>query len=131
MLFVEVKEMGRRAGLGTAEAEILRFIQENAPVSVRQVAEHFTQVQRTTVLNVMERLRGKGFLTREHAGSVWSYRPSLPQTQQQRSLVRDFVQQMLGGEVGPFVAYLTEEAALNPTELAELKRLVAALEETQ
>ncbi|WP_309714490.1 BlaI/MecI/CopY family transcriptional regulator [Armatimonas sp.] len=121
--------MGRRAGLGTAEAEILRFIQENAPVSVRQVAEQFTQVQRTTVLNVMERLRAKGFLTRERAGCVWSYQPSLPQTQQQRSLVRDFVQQMLGGEVGPFVAYLTEEAELNSAELTELKRLVAALED--
>lgn len=120
--------MGRKAGLGQAEAEILRFIQTQAPVSVREVAEAFAQVQRTTVLNVMERLRTKGFLTREQHDGLWRYSPSVAQPTQQRHLVREFVQQMLGGEVSPMVAYLAEEAEVTESQLAELKRLVAELE---
>lgn len=120
--------MGRRAGLGQAEAELLRFIQENAPVSVRTAAEQFVAVQRTTILNMMERLRTKGFLTREQHNGIWHYSPSVARPTQQRHLVREFVQQMLGGEVTPFVAYLAEEANLDESQLDELKRIIAELE---
>ena len=57
--------MGRKAGLGKAESEILRYIVEKHPVTVRTVAEQFSQVRKTTVQNVMERLRAKAFLARE------------------------------------------------------------------
>ncbi len=120
--------MGRRVGLGQAEAELLRYIQENTPVRVRTAAEHFATLQRTTILNMMERLRAKGFLTREQRAGIWHYSPTVAAPTQKRHLVREFVQQMLGGEVSPFVAYLTEEAELTQDQLDELKRIVAELE---
>ena len=65
--------MRRGADLGQGQIEILRYVQDHHPVTVRQVAEHLARTKgltRTTALNVMERLREKGYLTRALAGGV-------------------------------------------------------------
>jgi predicted transcriptional regulator len=116
--------------LGQAQLEILRYIQDHHPVTVRQVAEHLAETRgltRTTALNVMERLREKGYLTREQIEGVYHYSPSVPKSQLMRGLVRDFVEQALGGSLEPFVAYLVEEADLSDEELARLRKRVREL----
>src|SRR5690349_1610289 len=108
--------MGQEAKkIGRAQLEILRYVADHHPVTVRQVAEFLAVhrgLTRTTALNVMERLREKGHLTRERIAGVYHYSPSVPKPQFLRSLVRDFVQEALGGSLEPFVAYLVEEADL-------------------
>ena len=117
--------MWRRAKIGPAQLEVPRYIQDHHPVTVRQVAEHLAETRgltRTTALNVMERLREKGLLDREPVEGVYRYFPVQPQPQLLRGLVRDFVEQMLGGSLEPFVAYLAEEARLSEEELARLRQ---------
>jgi len=114
------------------EAEILRFIAEHQPIAVREVAEHFAQTKgyaRTTVLTVMERLRRKGYLKRKKVDNSYQYSLSQPKTTLFQSLVRDFVQSILGGSISPFVAYLSQEAKLSDEELQELRRIISELEE--
>ncbi|MBI3947798.1 MAG: BlaI/MecI/CopY family transcriptional regulator [Armatimonadetes bacterium] len=123
--------MARRPGVGRAEMDILRYIADHSPVTVRQVAEHLAATKgqtRTTALNVMERLREKGYLRREKVEGVFRYSPSVPRAQLLRSLVRDFVQHALGGSFQPFLAYLIEDVRLSPEELRELKALVEQME---
>jgi predicted transcriptional regulator len=84
---------------------------------------------RTTVLNVMERLRKKGYLRRKQVGGLYQYSPKQPKGELLKNLVREFVERSLGGSVSPFVAYLAEEATLTEPELAELKRIVRELVE--
>jgi predicted transcriptional regulator len=57
--------MGKVENIGRAELEVLRYVQDHHPASVRQVAEHFAESKghvRTTILTVLERLRKKGYL---------------------------------------------------------------------
>src|SRR5215203_2203740 len=64
--------------IGRAELEILNYIHDHHPVPVRQVAEHVSATKghtRTTVLNVIARLCGKGYLTRKRVGGVYHYSP--------------------------------------------------------
>lgn len=114
--------------LGKAELEVLRYVQDNAPVTVREVAQHFAtsaSLARTTILTVMDRLRAKGQLTRKKVGGVYCYSPVTSQGELMRSLVKDFVDTTLGGTVSPFLAYLVEqEGGLSQQELEELRRLV-------
>jgi predicted transcriptional regulator len=113
--------------IGRAEMDILRYIADHHPASVRDVAEHLSATKgqvRTTALNVMERLRQKGYLKRRRSNGVFQYSPSLPTAELLRSLVREFVHRTLGGSVSPFVAYLTHEGKLSEDELAELRGLV-------
>lgn len=119
-------------GIGRAEMEILKYISENHPVAVREVADHIAETKghvRTTVLNVMERLRKKGYLRRRKAEGIYEYSPTVPRTDLLRNLVRDFVDKTLGGSLSPFVAFLAEDANLTPDEFAELKKIVEDLEE--
>ena len=123
--------MGRKPGLGRAESEILRYIADHHPITVREVGEHLAQTKgqtRTTALNMMERLREKGYLARELVEGIYRYSLVQPKAGMMRGIVRDFVSQMLGGSLEPFAAYLAEEAALTDAEVTRLKEAIAALE---
>ena len=120
-----------RPNIGRAEMEILRYISDHHPVSVREVADHISAAKgqvRTTALNVMERLREKGYLKRRKANGIFQYSPSVPTAELLRSLVREFVNRTLGGSVSPFVAYLMQEGKLSAAELAELRTLVQEMD---
>jgi predicted transcriptional regulator len=121
----------RRESIGREEMQVLRYVADRHPVSVREVAEHVAATSgkaRTTVLTVMERLREKGYLARRKKGGVYLYSPRRSQADVLRNLVADFVHEALGGSVSPFVAYLAEEADLDDEQVRELSRLVAELE---
>jgi predicted transcriptional regulator len=116
--------------IGRAEMEVLQFVTEHHPVSVREVADHFASTKgqvRTTLLNVMERLRKKGYLIRRKEQGIFRYSPSVPKGELFRNLVRDFVGKALGGSVSPFVAYLADEAKMSDSDIAELRKIVRQL----
>jgi BlaI family penicillinase repressor len=117
--------------IGQAELEILRFIQQHQPVTVRHVADHVSATKghvRTTVLNVMSRLVRKGYLVRRKQRGVYRYSARQPAEQLLRTLIRGFVDRALGGSPSPFVAYLAEDARLSDQDVARLKGLVQDLE---
>src|ERR1044071_9311408 len=108
--------------IGAAELEVLHFIQEHHPVTVRDVADHFASSKgqvRTTLLNVMERLRKKGFLVRKKTHGLFHYSPRVPRAELLNRLVGDFVNRTLGGSVAPFMAYLVRETNLTDDQVRE------------
>lgn len=123
--------MNRRQNITPAEMEILQYVLDHAPVTVRVVADHFGRTKglaRTTVLTVMEKLREKGHLKREPDAGGFLYAPPLPKAEVQRNLVATFVESSLGGALSPFVAYLADRAVLDEAERAEIQRLLQKLE---
>jgi predicted transcriptional regulator len=123
--------MPEQPNIGRAEMEILRYVTDHHPVTVRDVAEYVSETKghvRTTVLNIMERLRKKGYLARRKNDGIFEYAPTVPKGVLFRGLVRDFVDKTLGGSLSPFVAYLAEDAKLSREEIAELKKTIRELE---
>ena len=121
--------MRKREAIGRAQLEILAYIQEHYPVTVRQVAEHLAETRgltRTTALNVMERLREKGYLTRTKQDGIFRYAPYAGKAEVLRDLVHEFVEKALEGSVSPFFAYLADEKALSDDEIAALRQLLEA-----
>ena len=126
--------MASRRSIGRAELEVLNFVQDHHPVTVREVADHFAHTKgnvRTTVLNVMQRLVRKGYLSRKKEEGVFRYSPRVAKGQVLRGLVGEFVEKALGGSLSPFVAYLAEDGNVSAAELEELKQLVNDLESQQ
>lgn len=122
--------MNTRKNIPPAEMEILQYILDNAPVTVRAVADHFGETKglaRTTVLTVMERLRQKGHLKREEGAAGYLYSPDKPKSEMQRNLVAEFIERSLGGSVSPFVAYLADQAVLDESEMEAVNHLLEKL----
>jgi len=123
--------MAKQLPLGDQELEALRFAAEHAPISVGEMARTYGAprgLARTTVLTVMERLRSKGYLTRQQADGVFQYAPKLDHGDVMAGLVAEFVERSLGGSVSPFVAYLADTGKLDRAELETLRRMVENLE---
>jgi len=124
----------RRQSLGEQELGVLRYVTENGPVSVRQVADAFAeshQLARTTLLTVLERLRAKGYVEREKLDAAFVYRSTQDQKRITSNLISEFVRSKLGGSVQSFVAYLSDAEGLTKDEIEELKRVVDKLDERQ
>ncbi|MEM9643650.1 MAG: BlaI/MecI/CopY family transcriptional regulator [Planctomycetota bacterium] len=117
--------------LGRLQAEVLRYVAENPDVSVAEVASHFASKSgkaRTTILTVMEKLREKGYLTRRQRDGRFAYAPKRAANEVLNGIIKQFVDETLGGSVSPFVNYLSESGDLTGEELSELKNLVHRLE---
>jgi len=122
----------KHRSLGAAELDVLTYVSDHFPVSVREVMQGLAESHgyaRTTVLTVLERLREKGYLTRDNVEGTNRYSPCVSQKGVMNSVVGRFVDEMLGGSVSPFLAYLNNSRKLSPDEMRELKSLVKKLDD--
>ena len=117
--------------IGDQELALLQYIADRGGATVGQAAEEYGAprgLARSTVLTMMERLRQKAHLNRQQVNRVFQYSSPAATGEVLRDVVRSFVEKTLGGSVAPFVNYLTEEAEVSDSELAELEGLVAKLQ---
>jgi predicted transcriptional regulator len=120
-----------KATIGDQELALLQYIAEHNDASVGEVATGFGEprgLARSTVLTMMERLRGKAYLRRRQVAGVYRYCPATGPGEVMRSAVGQFVEKTLSGSVSPFVAWMSERGKVSDTELAELEALVARLQ---
>lgn len=124
----------KQKGITPAEVAILHYILAHQPVTVRQVADHMAETHgqaRTTVLTHMERLRQRHILERTEVDGVNHYRAVRPPAELLTGLVRDFVEQILGGAVSPLVTYLTQRKDLTDAEIETLESVVTRIEKEE
>jgi len=118
--------------IGNAELRLLRFIEESGPITVRAAHEGYGEplgLVRTTIQQMMERLRKKGVLVRTHGPQGWEYSPSSATGNMAQSAIHQFVTQALGGSLVPLVSYLAEQTELSQSQRQEMQRLLEALDE--
>src|SRR4051812_35680874 len=111
--------------LGEQEMELLKYVGENSPISVRDVAAHFERergLARTTILTVMERLRTKGFLNRSKVDGIFKYTAKFETGDVLSSKISNFVEKTLGGSVSPLLAYFSN-SKLTAEELEQLRAI--------
>lgn len=112
--------------LGDQEMQILSFINDHSPISVREVATHFEKeknLARTTILTMMERLRKKGFLNRSKVDGVFRYTVKFEQEKVLHKKVSEFIERTLGGSVSPLFNYFSESTDLTADEIRQLKKI--------
>jgi BlaI family penicillinase repressor len=117
--------------LGPLELDVLQYVNDHHPISVREVADYFAEATgraRTTILTTMERLRTKGFLSRKKIDGLQMYRPTVSKAELLRNLVAEFVDESLGGTVSPFMAYLLQSPLLTPAESRKIDQLLKRIE---
>ncbi len=123
--------MKKKPSIGRSESEVLRFIAEHGNPTVTEVGDHLAATKgqtRNTALNMMERLRQKGFLKRVKEDGLYRYSPSETKGRVFEGFVEDFVDGILGGSVAPLVAYLGTRTEVDAAQLDELKKLIEKLD---
>lgn len=123
--------MKKNPSIGRSESDVLRFIAEKGDTTVTEVGDYLASTKgqtRNTALNMMERLRQKGFLNRKKVDGIYRYSPSETKGTIYEKFVEDFVDGILGGSVAPLVTYLGNRAEVDEKQLETLKALVKKLD---
>jgi predicted transcriptional regulator len=116
--------------IGSAEMKLMRALDEAGPSTVRAAHEFYGEplgLVRTTVQQMMERLRKKNLLDRADTTEGYRYFLTDSGRSHRRGTVHQFVQQSLNGSISPLVSYLLERPNLTPDQRKELFELLESL----
>ncbi len=100
----------------SCEAPVPRAVLEQAMAEIHPMAQ-------TTLLTLVTRLAGKGFIRVEKQGRSSVYTPLVSEKEYTREQSRSFVDRVFRGNMAAFASALTD-GGLKPEEIAELRHLL-------
>jgi BlaI family penicillinase repressor len=115
-----------------AELKILRVVWEHDSVTVREVYDQLRRKQEvghTTVLKLMQIMTDKGLLERDASVRPQRFRPTRPQKQTQKLLLRQLLDRAFSGSPGSLVLQALSMRKSTPEELGQIRALLDQLEE--
>jgi BlaI family penicillinase repressor len=116
-----------------AELAILQVLWDRGPSTVREV--HDALYSRdgagyTTALKLLQVMHGKGLVARDDSERAHVYRPLASRANTQKRFLSDLTQRLFGGSASQLVLHaLGEDPPASPEELAEIRSLLARLEQ--
>jgi predicted transcriptional regulator len=116
--------------LGKLELKVMDLFWKNGARTVREIQELFPEKSRpayTTVQTVMNRLEGKGALTRTRKlGNAHVFEATVSRNAVQRRLVDDFLA-LFGGRMQPLMAHLVESGRLTLDDVQDAEKKLQEL----
>jgi len=116
-----------------AELEILQVLWARGPSTVREVHDGLNQGKPTgytTVLKLMQIMADKDLVRRDEKQRAHIYSARVPREQTQTQMVRDLVDKVFGGSASRLVMHALSSRKSSPAELAEIRRTIDEMEET-
>ena len=110
----------------------MKLVWAAGDATVRDVYEALLERRKiayTTVMTMMRVLERKGYLRSSREERAYVYRPTRPERQVLRSMVREFVDRVFNGSAKPLLVHLVEDKRLSKRELEELERLVREVDQ--
>ena len=121
-----------RVPISEAEASVMEVLWASSPRSAEEVIAALspsTGWAEPTIKTLLNRLLNKGAIVAEKEGRRYLYSPRVPREAWVQQQSEGLLARLFGGRVAPLVAHFSERGQLSPADIAELKRLVAGLEE--
>lgn len=114
--------------LTPAQFEILQKVWESpGGLTVAEIWEGVLterDVSRTTVLNLVDRLEKRGWLTRSKDESVFRYQAAVARATAEKQLANDFVQEFFSGSAMNLVMSLLGSKPVTKSEIRKLQQLL-------
>jgi BlaI family penicillinase repressor len=108
------------------ELDVLRFLWDNGPSTVKQVHETINttkSVRYTTTLKVMQVMLERGLLVRDDSKYRHIYTPALPEEKTQGQLLANFLDKAFSGSAEKLVMQLLSAKKLSAKERATIKHM--------
>jgi len=118
-----------KGNLTPAQYEILQVIwggdDEGSTVTeIWRKISKFRSVGRTTVLNLVDRLEKRAWLTRRQTEGVYRYRAALDREKTTRALASEFVDDFFGGKASDLVMSLLGSKSIKEDDVERLRQLI-------
>ncbi|MCH7905620.1 MAG: BlaI/MecI/CopY family transcriptional regulator [Armatimonadetes bacterium] len=124
--------MRKKPTVGKAEFALLAHVAQSDGLSVGEIYGHFESeagYSRSTITQMLERLRKKKFLKRRKESGMFVYRSVKPYEELQSEMIEGLVTDVLDGSVSPLVHFLQKKVKLTKAEEKELKKILKRIEE--
>ncbi len=118
--------------ISEAEAVVMDVLWQRHPASAEDVVAALAgraEWAEPTVKTLLNRLLNKGAIRAEKEGRRYLYSPVLAREAWLAEQSTSVVDRLFGGRVAPLVAHFSEQRKLSPSDIAELKRLIAELDD--
>jgi predicted transcriptional regulator len=117
--------------ISEAESSVMEVLWRKAPQASEDIVAAVQQGSdwhEKTVRTLLGRLLGKGAVSAEKDGRRYLYAPVLTREQWQSQESRSLLDRVFGGKLSPLLAHFSEHEKLGAKDVAELRKLLAAIE---
>ena len=124
--------MARNVAISEAEAIVMEVLWRESPITSERVIAALSGKQdwlEPTIKTLLGRLLAKGAIRAERQGRRFLYSPLLARDQWLSSESKKLLNRLFGGRIAPLVAHFSRHDQLSKKEIADLKRLIAELDD--
>jgi predicted transcriptional regulator len=118
--------------ISEAESQVMEVLWQRHPQAADEVIAALsarTDWAEPTIKTLLNRLLRKGAIQAARDGRRYLYSPRLQRQDWLAQQSESFVDRLFGGRVAPLVAHFSDQRKLSAKDIAELKRLIAEIED--
>ena len=118
--------------ISSAESVVMEALWRRSPQSAEEITTEVAGPQGwtlATVKTLINRLLKKAAIGAEPQGRRYLYRPLVDRAAWVQAESKGLLDRLFDGRLAPLVSHLSAAKALTPEDIAELKRLIAEIEE--
>lgn len=118
--------------ISAAESLVMEVLWRSSPLPAEQIVAEVAEDQQwteATVKSLLSRLLTKQAIAADKDGRRYLYRPLIARGDYVHAESRGLVDRLFDGRLAPLVAHFCERQALTPHDIAELKRLIAEIDD--
>ena len=117
--------------ISDAESRVMEVLWQQAPQTSEDIVASLLQPtgwHEKTIKTLLNRLLGKGAVSALKDGRRYLYSPLLQREEWQRLESRSLLDRVFGGKVAPLLAHFSQHEKLSTKDVAELRKLIEAIE---
>lgn len=118
--------------ISEAEAVVMEVLWQRQPQAADEIVAALagrSEWAEATVKTLLNRLLNKGAIRADKDGRRYLYAPVLTREAWVAQQSEGLVERLFGGRVAPLVAHFSEQGRLTASDIAELKRLIAEIDD--
>ena len=117
--------------ISDAESRVMEALWQQAPQTSEDIVASLLQPtgwHEKTIKTLLNRLLGKGAVSAQKDGRRYLYSPVLRREEWQQLESRSLLDRVFGGKVAPLLAHFSQHEKLSTKDVAELRKLIDAIE---
>jgi predicted transcriptional regulator len=120
--------------ISAAESRVMEALWRRSPLAAEEIVAEVAEPHgwsEATVKSLINRLLTKGVIDAEKGGRRYLYRPRVDRLTYVSEESRGLINRLFDGRLAPLVSHFSKTDQLSPEDIAELKTLIAELDDDQ